>query len=323
MANPPCMSGDGNPAVMVATMLNNGDGFALCDECLVGWAAGLLQVMTGVDPAPFIAAVSDDEVTDDQVAAAEHAVDQGAPEAATLPTGRKARSGRTSNGSQKAGMDADLDGDTTPSDDADTPLVAWWSRELAGGDDGPTGNPLLRMLFGNLQTAAVQGLDTASIWQSLRTSAGEYQFRLAGAEQPYDPAAVEEAGRQILSANGVNASTVSSFRGVAGEWNAARGRLAELEPDQQITSNAIFRPPWAVTDDPNVPDRYRIRTQWQFEASNGATFSQWQSNEIDGPLLGTADALTQAPAPANTYPPQLVLGDAPPPSLLGFEIEQI
>lgn len=59
MANPPCESNDGNTATFVATMLQTGHGFALCDECLVPWAAALLQAMTGVDPAPFIEAVSE------------------------------------------------------------------------------------------------------------------------------------------------------------------------------------------------------------------------------------------------------------------------
>lgn len=111
MANPPCMSGDGNQASMVATMLQTGDGFALCDECIVPWAAGLLGVMTGLNMEPFLLAASADGVTDDQVAAAEHAVDQGAPEASTVPTGRRARNGRTSTVSPEAGMDADQDAD--------------------------------------------------------------------------------------------------------------------------------------------------------------------------------------------------------------------
>jgi hypothetical protein len=60
MASPQCMREDGNPAVFVGTMLQTGDAVALCDECLVLWASALLNVMTGVDPAPFIAAISED-----------------------------------------------------------------------------------------------------------------------------------------------------------------------------------------------------------------------------------------------------------------------
>lgn len=60
MATPMCMSGDGSPATFVGTMLATGDGFTLCDECLVSWCAAMLQATTGLDPAPFIAALSTD-----------------------------------------------------------------------------------------------------------------------------------------------------------------------------------------------------------------------------------------------------------------------
>lgn len=60
MAAPQCMSEDGSEAVFVGTMLQTGDSVALCDECLVAWAAALLNVMTGVDPQPFLRAVSTD-----------------------------------------------------------------------------------------------------------------------------------------------------------------------------------------------------------------------------------------------------------------------
>lgn len=61
MAGPACMSNDGREAVFVGTMLTNGDAYQLCDECLASWAIALVSTMTGVDPAPFLAAISDDE----------------------------------------------------------------------------------------------------------------------------------------------------------------------------------------------------------------------------------------------------------------------
>lgn len=64
MANPPCMSDDGNPAVFVGTMLQTGDAVALCDECMVPWCAAVLQTMTGIDATPFIAAISNGEPDD-------------------------------------------------------------------------------------------------------------------------------------------------------------------------------------------------------------------------------------------------------------------
>lgn len=55
-----CQSVDGNNADFLFTITGTGDTFALCSECGVGWMAAMLQTMTGVDPAPFIAAISDD-----------------------------------------------------------------------------------------------------------------------------------------------------------------------------------------------------------------------------------------------------------------------
>lgn len=60
---PACMSEDGNPAVFVGTMLQTGDSVALCDNCLANWAVAVVSTMTGIDPAPFIAAISEDAPT--------------------------------------------------------------------------------------------------------------------------------------------------------------------------------------------------------------------------------------------------------------------
>lgn len=68
MASPQCMTGDGQPAVFVGTMLQTGDAFTLCDACLVMWTAALLQSMTGVDATPFLQAISDEE----DIAGTEH-----------------------------------------------------------------------------------------------------------------------------------------------------------------------------------------------------------------------------------------------------------
>lgn len=68
MAAPQCMSQDGSQAVFVGTMLETGDGFALCENCLPMWAASLLQAMTGVDPEPFIRALSEPDGEIEQAA---------------------------------------------------------------------------------------------------------------------------------------------------------------------------------------------------------------------------------------------------------------
>ncbi len=56
---PECMADDGNKAVFVGTFLTNGESVALCDEHMVYFCASTLQEMTGIDPVPFVAAISE------------------------------------------------------------------------------------------------------------------------------------------------------------------------------------------------------------------------------------------------------------------------
>ena len=194
---------------------------------------------------------------------------------------------------------------------------------MANGDIAPTDVPLLRGLFGVLQTGAAAGRDTSSIWQSLRQAAGSWQFQAQGVPQPYDPAAVEEAGRSILSARGIRGDTVSTFRGVAGSWLGAKQALATLGRDQQITAGHIFVPPWSTTASAATPSRYRIRTQWQITPAGGEAFTQWKADEVTGPLTTLNDALSQAEPTANTTSGQQILSGGEPPVLIDYELEQI
>jgi hypothetical protein len=194
---------------------------------------------------------------------------------------------------------------------------------VAEGQPPATANPLLRGLFGSLQQAAASHLDTASIWSSLRSTSGSWLFQAQGRAQPFDPVEVEQAGRQILSAQGVNAATVSSFRGVAGSWLQAKTRLQGLDQQAQITSSEVFTAPWARTASGAVPSRYAIRTQWQFETSAGETATVWKHDELEGALTTVADALTQArSSPLPQSPPVWQMATTPP-ELTDFEIEQI
>ena len=54
------MAQDGQAAVFVGTFLQNGQSVAVCDEHLVYFCADTLATMTGLDPTPFIAAISDE-----------------------------------------------------------------------------------------------------------------------------------------------------------------------------------------------------------------------------------------------------------------------
>lgn len=174
-----------------------------------------------------------------------------------------------------------------------------------------------------LQSGAAAHAGTADIWSSLRTAAGTWQAQAQGLPQPYDPAALEQAGREILRAQGIDAAAVSSFRGVAGQWLGSKEALAKLEPGSQITGSEIFTPPWSRTASPLTPSRYRLRTQWQVTTSSGDVFTKWKADELSGPVTTIAGALAQAAPTANTTSGQQILSGGEPPVLLDYELEQI
>lgn len=194
---------------------------------------------------------------------------------------------------------------------------------MAEPQPAATDSPLLRGLFGVLQTGAQEHQSTADIWTSLRTAAGSWQFQAQGVAQPYDPAAVEAAGREILRAQGIDAAAVSTFRGVAGQWLGAKTSLANRDPAAQIVASDIFVAPWSTTAMSAAPSRYRIRTQWQVEPAAGDVFTKWKADEITGPITSLDDVLAQAAPDANTTSGQQILGGQTAPVLLDYEIEQI
>lgn len=76
MANPPCMSDDGNQSIFVGTFLLQGEPVAVCAECIGPWAAAVVQASTGVDlssifdePASETGIVPDGQATVDEVIA--------------------------------------------------------------------------------------------------------------------------------------------------------------------------------------------------------------------------------------------------------------
>lgn len=173
------------------------------------------------------------------------------------------------------------------------------------------------------QTGAAQGKQTADIWSDLRANAASWQFQAQGLAQPYDPAALQDAGREILRAQGINAATVSSFRGIAGQWLGAKTSLADRDPEAQVMASDIFTPPWSRTSDSAVPSRYRIRTQWQVEPAAGDVFTRWKADEIDGPIGNLDDVLGGAEPTPDTESGRQILSGATAPVLLDYEIEQI
>jgi len=163
-------------------------------------------------------------------------------------------------------------------------------------------NPLLSGLFGAFQAGAAGRLDTASIWQSLRQAAGSWQLQATGELQNATMDEIDATGREVLSAQGVNAAGVSTYRGIAGQWLAAKTRLQGLDQDQQITAREIFTPPWSTTAGAATPDRYRIRANWEITTPDGTVLNQWGSYELTTPLTNLTDVLAQAQAQAGTIP---------------------
>lgn len=194
---------------------------------------------------------------------------------------------------------------------------------MAEPQPAPTDVPLLRGMFGSLQTAAQERQDTASVWSTLRQVAGSWSLQAQGLPQPYDPAVAEATGAAILNAQGIRGDTVSTFRGVAGNWLGAKQALAQLGENAQITSKEIFTPPWSQTAGSDVPSRYRIRTQWQLQSAAGDVFTRWKSDEITAPLSTVGAAIGQATAAGQgTAGHGVTLGTVAP-VLLDYEVEQI
>lgn len=194
---------------------------------------------------------------------------------------------------------------------------------MADSPPPATDNPLLRGLFGVVQSGAQQRLSTADIWSSLRTAAGTWQFQAQGVAQPYDPAALEAAGRDILRAQGVGIQGVNQFRGLAGQWLGSKQALHAQGDDEQITAGSVFTPPWSATADASVPSRYRIRTQWQYEDADGELATRWKADELSGPLTTISDALENAEPTDDTTSGAMILSGNEPPVMLDYEIEEI
>lgn len=124
MANPPCMSDDGKPASFIGTFLATGDTVALCDDCMVPWTAAILNAMTGLDPTPFLVAVSDD--LEEFVPAAIDATEDtgGSDTVDPPPPSMNGKRGRTSAVSREAGTAADpAEGPPPTPNDAEAPAA--------------------------------------------------------------------------------------------------------------------------------------------------------------------------------------------------------
>lgn len=163
-------------------------------------------------------------------------------------------------------------------------------------------NPLLSGLFGTFQAGAAGRLNTADIWQSLRQAAGTWQLQASGQLEGATVDEIRAAGASVLSTQGVSAGSVSTYRGIAGQWLAAKQRLQGLDQNSQITAREIFTPPWSTTAQSGVDSRYRIRANWEITTPDGTVLNKWGSYELTTPLTNLSDVLAQAQAQAGTIP---------------------
>lgn len=164
-------------------------------------------------------------------------------------------------------------------------------------DYGNDADSVLRGLFGNLVSAASQGLGAQNMWNALRSGAYDWASSVLNVTSPEPPTEQEI----VDAANGliahVTVTDMNRYAQLAGQALRAENVLASLAPNEEITGNAIFNPPWATTaDNPAVPTRYRIRvlrdiTVHGFTAINR---QEWATYELGGTLTTIQDALTKA-----------------------------
>lgn len=167
---------------------------------------------------------------------------------------------------------------------------------MAGRGGIPPDN-ILRGLFGSLVSSAEEGEGTAAVWSKLRTAAANWatsQLQAMLGEGPSTEAVSAYVSRMM---SGISASMVSTYRGLAGQYVAAKSNLAQRDPESQIFGDAIWRAPWRSTGPgTGQEERFRIRVNWdiQYAGFTSVQHSEWNTYDLDGPLTSVADALRSA-----------------------------
>lgn len=194
---------------------------------------------------------------------------------------------------------------------------------MAGQGGWPSANPLLSGLFGVLQSAAASRTDTAGTWAALRQAAGTWAWQSQGLGELPDDATLQANGADILRAQGVGIQQVNAYRQVANQWRTAHENLAGAEGSDQIRGSQIFRPPWSQTATGPLPDRYRIKVQWEVTPQTGDPFSMWASYELDSPLTSLDDLLAQAGQVSARKPTSALPLGASITGVTDYDLEQI
>ena len=184
-------------------------------------------------------------------------------------------------------------------------------------------NRLLSGLFGTLQTSSAARASTADVWSSLRTAAAEWSLRAQGLPPAASEQEAHDIGARVLAEQEIGPANVSVWRGEAGRWRGAKASLHALEEDAQIRDSEIFTAPWSKTNEPGVPARYRLKTQWQIETADGEVSEVWKTDEVAGPLTNKRDLLAQATEQELPKSPAIFQMAAAPPVMTDYELEQV
>lgn len=155
---------------------------------------------------------------------------------------------------------------------------------------------VLRGLWGSLLSGAASGRGAANMWQSLREGAYTWASSILSVTSATEPteAEIQAKGRELIGH--VTIQDMNRYTKLAGEFLRAKANLQSLGPNDQITGDSVFTPPWSQTaGNPAIPTRYRIRVlrSITYRGINVST-SKWSTYEITSPLTSVNDALTQA-----------------------------
>jgi hypothetical protein len=161
----------------------------------------------------------------------------------------------------------------------------WWEH---GG---------LRSLFGTIQQAASQGLNTADVWGAIRDAAYNIAQHTLGITSPLPPTESEITGAASDLLSGISATMVSQARGAAGQLNSAHDNLLAQDPNEQIEADSIGRPPWSQTSNvAGISEQYRLRVYREIEVRGFTTqtIQEWGTYDLTGPLTSVSKALDDA-----------------------------
>jgi hypothetical protein len=157
---------------------------------------------------------------------------------------------------------------------------------------------VLRGLWGNMVSAREQGGGgAANMWQSIQSGATAWAEGVLNITSPTPPTQEEIAATAKGLIGNITIQDVNRYTKLAGEYLAAKSNLSAQGLEEQVLGTSIFTPPWATTtDNPAVPDRFRIRVLRDITVRGFTLINrqEWATYEISGALTSAGNALDQA-----------------------------